>query len=92
MIRFMRRATITIPDDLEADLDAFMDAQDPAPSLTRLVQAALRHFLIDKNREQALKLRELHPASQAFRLTVAPRGSGERDVSEDHDRYIADEI
>lgn len=89
----MRRATITIPDDLEADLDAFMRRQDPAPSLTRLVQSALRRLLAEKQREQALSLRMDHSAPTPrgpVRFTVAEHGSGETDVSIDHDRHFAD--
>lgn len=87
----MKRATITLPDDLEADLKDFMAHQEPAPSLTRLVQVALRRFLAEKRREQALELRELRPARHPFSITVAARGSGERDVSTDHDRHLATE-
>ncbi len=41
----MRRATITIPDDLEADLDAYLADQDAKPSLAAVTQSALRQFL-----------------------------------------------
>lgn len=41
----MRRATVTIPDDLAVQLDAFSSTQPASPSLTTLVQAALRSFL-----------------------------------------------
>lgn len=87
----MRRATITIPDDLAADLDAFLADQEPKPSLTRLMQAALRRFLEEKRREQALKRREVLPARRPLAISVAAQGSGERQVSIDHDRYLAGE-
>jgi predicted nucleotidyltransferase len=43
----MRRATITLPDDLAAAVDRFTASEPAAPSLTSLVQAALRRFLAD---------------------------------------------
>lgn len=45
----MRRATITLPDDLEADLDAYLASRDAPPSLTSLVQAALRRYLDEES-------------------------------------------
>lgn len=45
----MRRATITLPDDLEADLDAYLASRDAPPSLTSLVQAALRRYLEEES-------------------------------------------
>lgn len=41
----MRRATITLPDDLETELESYLATQDAPPSLTALVQAALRRYL-----------------------------------------------
>ena len=41
----MRRATITLPDDLEAEVEAYLAEQEAPPSFTALVQAALRRFL-----------------------------------------------
>jgi predicted nucleotidyltransferase len=41
----MRRATITIPDDLEADLEAYVADQKVPPSLAAITQTALRQFL-----------------------------------------------
>jgi predicted nucleotidyltransferase len=43
----MRRATVTIPDDLARQVDAFSSRQPASPSLTTLVQAALRRFLAE---------------------------------------------
>jgi predicted nucleotidyltransferase len=43
----MRRATITIPDDLAEKVDAYSERQPAGPSLTALVQAALRRFLAE---------------------------------------------
>jgi Arc/MetJ-type ribon-helix-helix transcriptional regulator len=41
----MRRATITLPDDLEAEVEEYLAKQEAPPSLTSLIQAALRRFL-----------------------------------------------
>ena len=38
----MRRATITIGDEIEAQLDAWMLRQDAAPPLTAVVRTALK--------------------------------------------------
>ena len=81
----MRRATITIPDDLEAQLNSYMGAQDAPPSLTGLVEAALRRFLEEKR----LESRQFRPARKPFSVTPAKKGSGRRDISIAHDRYLA---
>ena len=44
----MKRANITIPDELEAELDAFLAKQEPQPSLTGVIQAALRVYLDER--------------------------------------------
>lgn len=41
----MRRATITIPEDVERRLEEFVAAQSARPSLAAVVQLALRRFL-----------------------------------------------
>lgn len=41
----MRRATVTIPPDLEEQLDEFIAGQDAPPSLASVVQTALRRML-----------------------------------------------
>ncbi len=41
----MRRATITIPDALEEDVEAYLDAQAVRPSLASLAQRAIRQFV-----------------------------------------------
>jgi hypothetical protein len=83
----MRRATITIPSDLEAELDRYLARQAAPPSLTVVVQAALRSFL----QEQRLAALEFRPPSAPLTITPAVRGSGTADVSRDHDRYLADD-
>ena len=76
----MRRATITIGDEIEAQLDAWMRRQDAAPPLTAVVQAALKEFLA--HRGFAAPSGKLH-------ITPSGKGSGSRDVSVAHDRYLA---
>jgi hypothetical protein len=46
-IQDMRRATVTIPDDLARQIDDLAASQPAPPSLTSIVQAALRRFLAD---------------------------------------------
>jgi len=48
----MRRATITLPDDLEAEVDSYLAEQEAPPSLTALVQAALRRFLGERRSQR----------------------------------------
>ncbi len=76
----MKRATITVPKDLAAAVDGYVQAQETPPAFTAVVQTALRHFLAERG-----YLRSRVP----LRITPATRGSGRRDVSEAHDRYLA---
>jgi hypothetical protein len=78
----MKRATVTIPDDLEAAVERYAQSQDARPALTAIIQAALRQYLADRG--------YLRP-SRALRITPARKGSGRRDVSYAHDRYLAEE-
>lgn len=81
---FMRRATITLPDDLEAELDSYLATQDAAPSLTSLVEAAVRRYLHDRR----LEARQYRAPEGRLRITPAGKGSGTADASLDHDRYL----
>jgi len=78
----MKRATITVPDDLEAPIEAFSRDQDIAPPFTSIVQAALREYLTARG--------YLAPP-EPFGLTPAARGSGLTTISVEHDRYFAEE-
>jgi metal-responsive CopG/Arc/MetJ family transcriptional regulator len=80
----MKRATVTIPDDLERELEAYRQRQDAPPTITAVMQAALREYL----RDQALKSRGYRPARGPLRITPA-EGSARVDVSINHDRYLA---
>jgi hypothetical protein len=74
----MKRATMTFPDDLAKAMDDYLQSQDAPPSLTTLMQAALREYL----RERGF-LREFRP------LKITPKGnSGRSDVSQNHDLYL----
>jgi hypothetical protein len=74
----MKRATMTFPDDLAKAMDDYLQSQEAPPSLTTVMQAALREYL----RERGF-LREFRP------LKITPKGnSGRSDVSQNHDLYL----
>ena len=75
----MKRATVTIPDDLSKAVDSYVRDQEARPPLTAVVQAALRQYLTERG-----YLRAAGP----LRITPSRRGSGRRDVSQAHDRYL----
>lgn len=76
----MRRATITIPDDLADAVDSYVRGQDAQPPLTAVVQAALRQYLSDRGYLRV---------ERSLQVTPAKRGSGKRDISSQHDRYLS---
>lgn len=78
---WMKRATVTLPGDLEEALESYVRRQEVAPTLTALMQTALREYLA--RRGSALP-------QKALRTTPAKRGSGKRDVSRRRDSYFAD--
>jgi len=74
----MKRATMTLPDDLAAAVEKYVRAQEAPPALTTVVQAALREYL-----------RERGFLSPCRPLKIGPVGrSGRSDVSENHDLYL----
>ena len=74
----MKRATMTLPDDLAKAMDDYVRAQEAPPALTTVMQAALREYL----RERGF-LRTYRP------LKITPKGnSGRTDVSQNHDLYL----
>ena len=75
----MKRATVTIDDELQGGLNAWMSRQEVAPALTAVVQEALREYLARRGYAPAGK----------FRITPARRGSGSKDASIRHDYYLA---
>jgi hypothetical protein len=78
----MKRATITLPDELEQALASYLDDQKIPLALTSVVQTALRDYLSERG--------YLAPA-QPLRITPAAHGSGQTDVSVHHDRYFTEE-
>jgi len=76
----VKRASITIDDDLESAIDAYVKRQDVPPALTSVVQAALWEFLARRG---------LAPPRQPFDIAPARKGSGRRDISLHHDEYFA---
>jgi hypothetical protein len=76
----MKRATITIKDDLETALDSYVSRQEAPPTLTAVVQAALGEYLARRGAA---------PASHPLQITPARKGSGKSDISLRHDRYLA---
>ena len=76
----MKRATVTIPDDLSKAVERYVRDQEARPPLTAVVQAALRQYLTERGYLRA---------GGPFRITPSRRGSGRRDVSQAHDRYLA---
>jgi metal-responsive CopG/Arc/MetJ family transcriptional regulator len=76
----MKRATVTFPDDLAEAVDKYVDSQEAPPSLTAVIQVALRQYL-----EERGFLRTRRP----FEISVAKKGSGRSDVSQEHDQYLA---
>jgi hypothetical protein len=75
----MKRATMTLPDDIAEALDSYVRSHEAPPALTAVVQAALREYL-----RQRGFLRSHRP----FKIE-AVGSSGRRDVSMNHDLYLA---
>jgi hypothetical protein len=78
----MKRATVSIPDDLAKAVANYVRAQDAPLPLTTVVQAALRQYLTERGYLPARKSLSINPAAQ---------GSGRTDISKTHDRYLAAE-
>jgi hypothetical protein len=76
----MKRATMTFPDDLAEALENYVQSQEAPPTLTTVVQAALRQYLGERG---FLRVR------RNFEITPSSHGSGRVDVSQEHDRYLA---
>lgn len=77
----MKRATVTIPDDLADAVEKYVRDQEAPPALTTVMQAALRQYLALRG--------YLRPAGP-LRIRPAKKGSGHRDISQEHDRYFAE--
>ncbi len=81
----MRRATITIPDDLEHELEDFLAKQEAPPSLTNLMQMALRSYLEQRKWNE----RGYRAPKDRLAIPAALKGSGKSNVAKDHDQYLA---
>lgn len=79
----MRRATITLPDDLERALEAYRRSQGVPLPLTALTQAALREYLTKRGFLAS-------SVGRPFVITPVEKGSRTNDVSANHDRYFAE--
>lgn len=76
----MKRATITLPDELEEALERYVQEQEIPVQLTAVVQAAVKEYLGERGYLQTIS---------PLRIRPAERGSGQKDVSTSHDRYLA---
>jgi hypothetical protein len=76
----MKRATMTFPDDLAEAVEIYQQAQEAPPSLTTVVQAALRQYLTERG---------FLSTRRGLKITTASKGSGLRNVSAEHDRHLA---
>jgi hypothetical protein len=74
----MKRASMTLPDDLAHAVEEYLRAQEVPPPLTTVVQAALREYLRERG-----YLKAYRP------LKITTKGnSGRSDVSRNHDLYL----
>jgi len=74
----MKRATVTLPDDLAEAVDQYVRAQEAPPALTSVVQTALREYLQERGFLQTYRPLRLEPLGN----------SGRSDVSTNHDLYL----
>ncbi|HZL66419.1 MAG TPA: hypothetical protein VFC29_03725 [Candidatus Limnocylindrales bacterium] len=79
----MKRATVTLPDDLADAVESYARNQEARPALTAVVQSALRQFLTQRG---------YLGRRRSLRITPAKHGSGLTDVSQEHDRYFAESV
>jgi len=75
----MKRATMTLPDDLAEAVDSYRQSQEAPPSLTTVVQTALREYLGQRG---------FLANRRRFKITPVGR-SGRSDISREHDAYLA---
>ncbi len=76
----MIQANITLPDNLEQALERFVKEQEVPVQLTAVVQAAIGEYLGERGYLRT---------SSTLRIRPAKRGSGRKDISISHDRYLA---
>lgn len=78
----MKRASITLTDELEGALEEYLHSREIPLPLTAVAQGALREYLEKRG--------FLPTPARSFGITPAARGSGTQDVSVEHDRYLAE--
>jgi hypothetical protein len=71
---------MTLPDDLTRAVENYLAAQETPPSLTTLVQVALRQYLGERG---------FLRSHRTLEITTARKGSGHSDISQQHDGYLA---
>ena len=79
----MKRVTVRVSDELEESLEHYLQDQEVAPSLTALLQAALKEYLAKRGYPRR---------ASAFKITPASEDSGLTDISQSHDQYFADAV
>ncbi len=80
----MKRATITIPDDLESRIKEYARSQEDNTSLSAVVRAALEEYLDNHERSSASWLLSFTPIEEKD-------DAGEPDVGVNHDTYRGDD-
>ena len=87
----MKRTTITLPDELTEQLNAYLAQQPVPPSLTKVMQIALKKFLDEQELERELAKRGYKaPSKWPVFFPVDEQGSGKSDLSINHDAYFAE--
>lgn len=71
----MKRATITLLDDLEQALERFADEQAVPVQLTAIVQAAVREYLGERGYLPSASKLRIRPAKRGISTTHALRNS-----------------
>jgi hypothetical protein len=84
-IRLVKRATVTIPDDLAAAVQGYVQSQKTPPPLTTVIRTALRQYVTGQDSTGSISSRSGAP----LQIRTARRGSGLRDVSQEPDRELA---
>jgi hypothetical protein len=79
ILLYLKRATVTLPDDLAEAVESYRQSQEAPPSLTTVVQTALRDYL---------RQRGFLTSRRPLRITPVGR-SGRSDISREHDAYLA---
>jgi hypothetical protein len=77
----MKRATITVPTELEEAIERYVQDQEAPLALTAIVQAALREYLTDRGYLGERRVLRIQPWES---------GSGKSDISIEHDRYLTE--